>query len=151
MVPLNSCSYAVLSVEEQLNRAADVAKTIEDMLEHIVMSTTEDASFGTKENALETLKRIFETTCLSGGYTAHEMRQICCGWGCRLLDVLDVCSEDELYELPEHEWLREFKQVVELATDLGILDELQEGLDILGGNDDEDEDMGDDTDDDMDD
>ncbi|TLD06397.1 uncharacterized protein PgNI_08563 [Pyricularia grisea] len=142
MVPLNSCSYAVLSVEEQLNRATNVAKTIEDMLEHIVMSTTEDAFFGTKKNALETLKRYLRLLASAEGIPRMK---------CAKSAVVGVagCSTFSTF-VRRTSYMNSPSMngcVVELATDLDILNELQEGLDILEGNDDEDEDMGDDADD----
>lgn len=138
--------HSRLSVEEQLDVALEVADVIEGLLDQIVEYTPKNGTLATKKSALETMRKIFETTCLSGGHTAHEVRKNCYGWGGKLLEVLDVCSDDELDALVDDELLDKFDGVVDLAMDLGILYELQEGLDILEGNYDTDDEMNEDDD-----
>lgn len=130
---LNS-QYAHMSGAEQYDTASHAANAIEGLLNQIVVWTTKSVSLDTKKNALETMRAIFETRCLSGGLTAHEVRKNCQGWDNKLLDVLWVLSDAELDEIvnaDDGEWLEKFREVVDLAADISILDGLGEGLEIL--------------------
>ncbi|TLD28952.1 hypothetical protein PspLS_03589 [Pyricularia sp. CBS 133598] len=118
-MPFYPTTFPPAYIEKQLDVALEVADVIEGVLDQIVEYTPKDGSLATKKSALVTMAKIFETTCL---------------------------SDDELDALIDDEWLDKFGEVVDLAVDLGILDELQECLNISEGNDDAGVDMDEDDD-----
>ena len=95
------------------------------------------ASFGTKKNGLETLRKIGKSICLGNNDTlGHEVRkqfQSNEDLSDTMLKILDSLSDDELNEVSQSDWGNKLEELVKLANDYclfnGSLDNVLRTLD----------------------
>ena len=107
---------------------------IEDCIEEVRRSCPKTASLKTKENALETLRKIGKSICLSNGVVGHEIRK---SYGCQttlistILGIAESLADEELERL--RPWCDD--KLVELqgiANDYCIFEDLGEVIDLWG-------------------
>ena len=68
-------TYARFRDSHAYEMSGQAANDIEDCIEQIRTRCPKTASFKTKENALETLRKIGKSICLSNGVVGHEIRK----------------------------------------------------------------------------
>ena len=123
--------YRKLSSSRAYERSGDVSNTIDDCIETIGEQFEGAASFGTKKNALETLRKIAKSICLSNNTIGHEVR-IDFGHGGRLTalmsKIVQTMGDSEKNEL---RWWYDSKLVElhEIAESYCIFEELTDVID----------------------
>lgn len=140
-------TYDRLKDSHAFEMVGEAAKSIDECFESIRTRCPETASFKTKESALETLRKIGKSICLSNGVVGHEIRKHY-QYGGELVPVMLAIAEGLTDE--EAEMLRPWcdDKLVELQQladgycifgDLGQVIGLWDGEE---GDEDEDEDDG---------
>ena len=107
---------------------------IEDCIEKIQRSCPKTASFKTKENALETLRKIGKSICLSNGVVGREIRK---SYGCQatlistMLGIAESLADEEMERL--RPWcVDKLVELQGIANDYCILEDLGEVIDLWG-------------------
>ena len=127
-------TYERLSGSHAFEMSGQAENDIEDCIENIRRSCPKTASFKTKENALETLRKIGKSICLSNGVVGREIRKSC---GCQttlistMLGIAESLADEEMERL--RPWLDD--KLVELqgiADDYCIFEDLGEVIDLWG-------------------
>lgn len=145
--------YDSLSGSKQYDMAFEVAERIGEMLKNIADNTKVASSFGTKLNAIETIRKIYKSALLADDTLGHYLRQNLGGWGDNLVSVAKSFRGEELDRLSKTImadnalWLDKFEEVANLARSSYVDLELSidEALLILqghAGEDEEEEDEG---------
>ncbi|KAF6235425.1 hypothetical protein HO173_006621 [Letharia columbiana] len=122
--------------------AGEAAESIEACFETIRTRCPKTASFKTKESALETLRKIAKSICLSDGVVGHEIRQDYDSGGELvpvMLEIAESLTSEELERL--RPWCDD--KLIELqgiADSYCIFEDLGQVIDLWGG-DEEDEDQ----------
>ena len=95
-----------------------------------------EASFGAKENALETLRKIGKTVCLSGDTIGHEVRKQFQGDTClvdKMLDIAESMTQEERDEVTDTEWSDKLHELVKLSKDRFIYEGLSKLVVVMDG------------------
>ncbi|KAK4206507.1 hypothetical protein QBC37DRAFT_458852 [Rhypophila decipiens] len=155
--------YSHLSGSKQYDKALNAGSSIEKMLRAISYAVDEHHSFGTKYNALEAIRAIFDEVISAGDTLGSEVRKnVDSSWGEYLTGICQLFDADDLdrlvVKMKEGELYLDFFAKTAKEAKGYCLDGLQmdEALDILlGGEDeegdeDEDEDVQDEDEDDED-
>ncbi|KAK3358473.1 hypothetical protein B0T24DRAFT_503452, partial [Lasiosphaeria ovina] len=132
----------------QYEAAGNAQTVIERMLDDIVkQATAKGASYMTKRNAVETMRKIFKEVLLASDAIGHEVRNGCHGWAAKMVCILATVDEHEMELLAAEgggTWLLKFRELVSIAKSFDMLDELQEaqvmiedGLEIPSDEDDD--------------
>ena len=104
---------------EQYYAAFDAFESVTQTIKTIQDSCPEHASFGTKKNGLETLRKIGKSICLSNNDTlSHEVRkQFQCNEDVTdtMLSILRSMTEDQLDEVAQSEWYHKLDELIKLA------------------------------------
>lgn len=140
-------TYDRMKDSHAFEMAGEAARDVEGCFEEIQRDCSENASFKTKENALETLRKIGKSICLSVGVIPREIRKDY-RFGGELVPVMLRIAESLTEE--EAERLRPWceDKLVELqgiASGHGIFEGLGEVIDLWGWDEEgegEDEDAG---------
>ena len=127
-------TYERLSGSHAYEMSGQAENDIEDCIENIRGSCPKTASFKTKENALETLRKIGKSICLSNGVVGREIRKSC---GCQTTLVSTILGIAENLADEEMERLRPWcdDKLVELqgiANGHRIFEDLGEVIDLWG-------------------
>lgn len=122
-----------LRPSQQYEVAGDVSGEIREMLDDMVKRSPAHASYGTRKSAVETMRKIFKSVCLSDGEIPRQVRQSAWNWDERMITVLECFTEEELQRLDEEEgWADKLHEVVELGAEYcNALKRLDEALDIV--------------------
>ena len=117
--------------------------TIGEMLDSILDRTDENSSYGTKKSAIETMRKILKSVLLAEDVIGREVRNSCYGWDAKFVEVIEAFDSNELERLvteDDGQWLEKVRELVKLANDYCILGKLKDGLAMLEGEYEEDED-----------
>lgn len=117
----------------QFHVAMDVAYTIDEMFKDMAKEALPHASYGTKRNAVETMRKIFKSILLSEG---SELRKVVFqnvnGLPKIMKTVLEGFNEDQLYMLVNQEfegkWLDKLRELIRYSESYGTLEDLQDIL-----------------------
>ena len=132
-------TYDRLKDSHAFEMAGQAAYDIEGCIKKIRTDCPKTASFNTKENALETLRKIGKSICLSNGIMGHEIRKnYCCGTALvsTLLHIAGSLTLEEKARL--RPWCDE--KLVELqgiADAYCIFEDLAKVIDVWGGEEEE--------------
>ncbi len=93
-------TYDRLKDSHAFDMAGEAAESIEECFETIRMSCPKTSSFKTKKSALETLRKIGKSICLSNGVIGHEVRKYYQSGGELVPVMFDIAEslEDEEFE-----------------------------------------------------
>ena len=129
-------TYDRLRDSHAYEMTGEAAESIEECFETIRKHCPKNASFKTKENALETLRKIGKSICLSNGVVGHEIRKHY-QWGGGLvpvmLDIAQSLTDEEMERL--RPWCDD--KLVELQGITGsycIFEDLGEVIDLWDGD-----------------
>ena len=127
-------TYERLSGSHAFEMSGHAQNDIDDCIEKIRTSCPKTASFKTKENALETLRKIGKSICLSIGVVGREIRKSC---GCQTTLISTILGIAESLADEEIEILRPWcdDKLVELqgiANGHCIFEDLDEVIDLWG-------------------
>ncbi|KAA6414516.1 MAG: hypothetical protein FRX48_01265 [Lasallia pustulata] len=84
--------YRSLSGSKQYDMSFDASESVVECIQEIAKECPKEASLGTKKNALETLRKIGKSICLSNDTLGHEVRKSF---------QYDTCLEDAMYRILE--------------------------------------------------
>lgn len=89
--------YTRLLGSRQYEKVGEVFESVEDSIASIQQNVTAKASFGTKASAIETLRKIAKTICLSGDVMGCEIRKMYQGYNSLTIAMIHVleCMSDE--------------------------------------------------------
>lgn len=137
--------YDRLKGSHAYEMAGEAAASIEACIETIRRRCPKTANFKTKESALETLRKIGESICLSSDVVGHEIKKGYNSGGALvpvMLDIAESLTDEEM------EWLRPWcdDKLVELqgtADGYCLFEDLYQVRELWGGDEEmEDEDEG---------
>ena len=129
-------TYDRLKGSHAYEMAGEAAESIEGCIETIRTRCPKTANFKTKESALETLRKIGKSICLSSGVVAHEIRNDY-GAGGKLVPVMLEIAESLTDEEMERLRLWCDDKLVELqgiANGYCIFEDLDEVIELWGGD-----------------
>lgn len=137
--------YSSMKGSNQFDMAGNVIQQIEGYIKTIRGGCSWYASFGMKENGLETLRKIGKTICLSGGdVIANEVQQ---HFQCKshlegaMMDIVQSMTIQEQEDLikragkPEGEWYDKIVDLEVLAQGRCVFDGLADLIAFLDGQD----------------
>lgn len=127
-------TYERLKCSHAFEMTGEAAQSIEGCIDKIRRCCSKPASFKTKESALETLRKIGKSICLSNGVVGHGIRKFY-GSGGKLVPVMLDIAESLTDE--EMDWLRPWcdDKLVELqgiADGYCIFEDLSQVLELWG-------------------
>lgn len=138
-------TYDHLKGSHAYEMAGEAAESIGECFETIRTRCPKTASFKTKESALETLRKIGKSICLSNGVVSHEIRKDYYAGGELvpvMLDIAESLTDEEMERL--RPWCDD--KLVELrgiADGYCIFEDLGQVIELWGGDEEgEDEDEG---------
>ena len=133
-------TYDRLKDSHAFEMAGEAAASIEGCIKTIRTGCPKTASFGTKENALETLRKIGKSICLSTGVVPREIRKYNGQLVPTMLGIAESLTDEEMERL--RPWCDDkLVELQELAHGYCIFEDLYEVIDFWGG-DEESEDQG---------
>lgn len=143
-------TYNRMKDSHAFEMTGEAAASIEGCVKIIRTDCPKTASFETKQNALETLRKIGKSICLSNGVVGHEIRNSY-QWGGEFVPTMLHIAQNLSYK--EKERLRPWcdDKLVELegmADGLCIFEDLSRVVDLWNGEGDGDEDDEDEDEDD---
>ena len=127
-------TYERLSGSNAYEMSGHAENDIEDCIEKVRRSCPKTASFKTKENALETLRKIGKSICLSNGVVGHEIRKSCGRQTTLISTILGIAeslANEEIERL--RPWCND--KLVELqgiANGYCVFEDLAEVIDLWG-------------------
>ena len=146
-------TYRDASGPAQYDSSSDAVAYIEKCVEEISQSVVEYSSYGTKRSAIETLRKIGKSICLSGDELGRQVKKQF-QWNFCLQDamnhVVQSMTADEKAEmkmLNGGQFLDKLEELIDLSEDLCIFEGLEDvRCELLSSSGDE---LGDDGDDDQ--
>ena len=134
-------TYSRLSGSKQYDASFDASASVVGCINQIVKRSPKEASLGTKKSALETLRKIGKSICLSGTSTlGHEVRKTFQYDTCltdAMYNILKTMSveerEKELMHAPEGEknWYEKVCELVKLAKGYCVFEGLADVVEIV--------------------
>ncbi|KAF2096703.1 hypothetical protein NA57DRAFT_78300 [Rhizodiscina lignyota] len=130
-------NYRETSGSRGLDDMYNVIHWIERQITQIRDSVRSFSSFATKRSALETLRKICKTIFLSGGSLGHEIHQ---SFQCNsilqdsMLAILEMMTDDEkdrMVDVNGGEILDKLEELVNLAEDYCMMENISDVLDVL--------------------
>ena len=127
-------TYDRLKDSHAYEMTGEAAGSIEGCIEKIRKGCPKTASFKTKENALETLRKIGKSICLSNGVVGHEIRIFYQGKTSLVSTMLGIAKSLTYEELENlRPWCDEkLAELQKLAHGYCILEGLNEVIDLWG-------------------
>ena len=132
-----------MSGSRQYDMAGEVQAQVQDCIQTIRKGCSGYASFGTKKNGLETLRKIGKTICLSGGdVMGHEVQKDFQGESVleeAMLEIVEGMVPVEVDELvlggePAGEWFGKVVELERLAEGYGLFEGLGDLIRLLNGS-----------------
>ena len=139
-------TYDRLSGSQAFEFSGEAAQKIEECFETIQKRCPKTANFRTKESALETLRKIGKSICLSVGVVGREIRKNYQDGGefvPIMLDIAQSLTDQERERLEP--WCNEkLVELQEIADGYCIFEDLGEVINLWGDNDEGEEEISDD-------
>ncbi|KAM0797912.1 hypothetical protein BDR22DRAFT_823726 [Usnea florida] len=136
-------TYDRLSGSQAFEFSGEAAREVEECFETIRRRCPKTANFKTKESALETLRKIGKSICLSNGVVGREIRKNYQHGGelvPLMLDIAQSLTDQERERLEP--WCNEkLVKLQEEADGLCIFEDLGEVIDLWGDGDEEEEEI----------
>ncbi|WOO78353.1 uncharacterized protein LOC62_02G001900 [Vanrija pseudolonga] len=115
----------------QVNKAFDVARHVEHLLDDIVDRTRAHANWGTKLSAATNIRRVYDALLSQrhDDYIPQQVRSAATWWGQKMGAVLGLFSPAELDKLSDEEggsWFQKLRVLARKAKTLGTLDGLED-------------------------
>lgn len=129
-------TYRGLSGSKQYERSFEATSEVMGYIEAIRENSTIHASYDTKKNALETLRKIGKTICLSGGTIGHEVRMQFQGEDClegTMLAIAASMTLEERARVLTQEFESKLEELEGLANDQFLFEKLKDVRGILSG------------------
>ena len=127
-------TYERLRDSHAFEMSGHAQNEIEDCIESIRRRCPKTASFKTKENALETLRKIGKSICLSIGVVGREIRKSCgrhTTWISTILGIAESLTDEEIDML--RPWCDDkLVELQRIANDCCIFEDLGEVIDLWG-------------------
>ncbi|KAL1407828.1 hypothetical protein Q8F55_007263 [Vanrija albida] len=119
----------------QVNRAFDVARHLEHLLDDIVDRTKAHPNWGTKHSAARTILRIYDVVLVQGrdAHIPEQVRTAATWWGAKMGAVLGLFDPEELDRQSDDDgagWFQKLRATARRGKALGTLDSLE---DEVGG------------------
>ncbi|MCJ1244868.1 hypothetical protein MMC30_002069 [Trapelia coarctata] len=141
-------TYRKLKGSHQYDLAGEAESSVVGCIETISEGCPDIASYETKANALETLRKIGKTICLSGndviGHETIKSFQSETILEDSMLRIVNGMTDDELDDIMAEEWYDKLLELVDLSKGLDIMEGLSDVVAFLQGGESE---NGDDDDD----
>ena len=126
-------TYSKMRDSEAWSHSGDATSDIEKYFEIIKHECSKNASFGTKESLLETLRKIGKSICLSQGIIPRQIRKegaVDHALVETMLDIVEnLTNQDKKRLLP---WCEDkLEELYKLGKEYGILENIYDVIDLL--------------------
>ena len=129
-------TYKGLSGSRQYQFAGESCTTVVDCIESIQNKCPLDASLGTKENALITLRKIGKTVCLGDGVIGREVQKHFQYDTCledTMLRIAEGMMPEERDDFMDTEWSDKLGELIDLSKDHIIFEGLSRLISVMDG------------------